>query len=89
MRGRQRAALSSIWGAGSFIFSQALRTEMLVSALVGRLVGKLNEPARQLQPGMKGMGQVAAGSTGLIKQGNILISETGEDSRLSFSRFYS
>ena len=48
---------------------------MLVSALVGRLVGKLNEPARQLQPGMKGMGQVAAGSTGLIKQGNILISE--------------
>ena len=62
---------------------------MLVSALVGRSVGKLNEPTRQLQPGMKGMGQVAAGSTGLIKQGNILISETGEDSRLSFSRFYS
>ena len=29
----------------------------------------------KVTPGMKGMGQVAAGSTGLIQQGHILISE--------------
>ena len=39
------------------------------------LIFSLLPPLPQLNPGMKGMEQVAAGSTRPIQQGNVLISE--------------